>query len=104
MTTLIPGNWLGSPHDYQIVWAPSSVTYYIDGNLVATAAVAITADMQPLISDYTPGGGVVTVASMQVTPYATSGTFVSRIFNAISPVTWTSASWTDSTPAGTALG
>src|SRR5262249_5024250 len=43
--TVIPGSWLGSPHRFRIDWTATGVTYWIDGNQVATHPIAISANM-----------------------------------------------------------
>jgi hypothetical protein len=101
--TLIPGPWLGAPHRYRIDWTASSVVFSIDGTVVATHPVAITASLRPLASDYTVGGGSLSVDWLRLTPYAAAGTFLSRIFDAGAVVPWGTAAWTADTPAGTSL-
>jgi hypothetical protein len=95
--------WLGSPHDYRIDWSASGVTFSIDGNQVANVALNIGGTMRPLVSDANVGGGVITVNWMALTPYVASGTFQSRVFDAGQTVTWSTLSWTATTPAGTGL-
>jgi ribosomal protein L35AE/L33A len=101
--TLIPGSWLGTPHRYRIDWTSSGVTYSIDGTQVATHPLAIAVDMRPIISDFNIGNGVVTVDWVRMTPYASSGTFTSRVLDAGTAVSWSSATWTAQVPTGTAL-
>ena len=98
--TLIPGNWLGAMHDYRIDWTPTGVTYWIDGTQVATHAIAITANMRPLADDNNVGGGTVSVDWMRLTPYAASGSYTSRVFDAGSAVTWLDAQWASVAPTG----
>jgi methionine-rich copper-binding protein CopC len=101
--TLIPGNWLGALHDFRIDWTPTSVVYWIDGTQVASHSIAITTSMRPLADDNSVGGGIVTVDWMRLTPYASSGTYLSRIFDAGSAVTWTDAQWASVVPTGASL-
>ncbi|HZY83378.1 MAG TPA: N,N-dimethylformamidase beta subunit family domain-containing protein, partial [Gemmataceae bacterium] len=101
--TPIPGSWLRAPHDFRIDWATSGVTYWIDGIQVASHPIGITASMRPLASDATVGGGVVAVNWVRLTPYAPSGTFQSRVFDAGANVNWLSATWSANVPAGTSL-
>ena len=101
--SLIPGNWLGSLHRYRIDWNASSVVYSIDGNVVATHPVSLTGTMRPLAIDAIPGGSAMSVDWMRMSPYAASGTFLSRIFDAGGTASWGIASWTSTTPAGTGL-
>ncbi len=60
--------------------------------------------MRPIVSDLMPGANTaLAVDWIQLTPYASSGTFNSRVFDAGSPTTWASAWWSASAPTGTAL-
>jgi len=101
--TPIPGSWLGAPHRYRIDWNASSVVFSIDGTVVATHPVTITANLRPLASDYTVGGGGLSVDWLRLTPYVAAGTFLSRVFDAGAVVPWGTATWTADTPAGTSL-
>ena len=101
--TQIPGNWLGSAHDYRIDWTSSAVNYSIDGILIYSSPIVITGNMRPLASALTPGAGVVTVNWMHMTPYATSGTYLSQIFDGGQSVTWTLFNDSAIIPAGTGI-
>ena len=101
--TPIAGALLGSAHLFRIEWTPASVIFSIDGAVVATHAIAVTQPMRPLFSDFSAGGGGVTVDWVRLSPYAAAGTFTSRVFDAGQPVNWGSLSWTSSTPPGTAV-
>jgi hypothetical protein len=95
--------YLGSPHHYKIEWTASDLRFYIDGSIVRTESVAITGPMRPAISDLEPGGGVVTVDWIHVSPYAASGTFTSQVFGGETPTAWGKVSVTANIPAGTTL-
>src|SRR5205823_12965853 len=99
----IPGSWLGTAHLFRIDWDAAAVNYFIDGNLVATHVTAIATSMRPIVSDFSPGGAALSVDWLQMTPYNTSATFQSRVFDAGTAVSWDSASWTSDTPPATAL-
>jgi hypothetical protein len=101
--TQLGSSWLGAPHRYRIDWNASNVVYSIDGTAVATHSTTITSSMRPLASDFTAGGGTVVVDWVRMTPYAASGTFLSRVFDAGSSVTWGTAAWTPEVPTGTSL-
>ena len=45
----LPGVSLYAPHRFRIEWTPTTVTYYVDGALVATHNVAIAQDMRPIV-------------------------------------------------------
>jgi hypothetical protein len=101
--TLLSGNWLGSPHDFRIDWLPTVVNYWIDGTLVATHNVAITANMRPLADDNNVGGGTLSVDWMRLTPYSSSGSYLSRVFDAGQVATWLDAQWAATLPSGASL-
>jgi hypothetical protein len=101
--TLIPGGWFSAPHRFRIEWTAASIQYFIDGSLVASHSASMSSSMRALASDASAGGGVVSVDEVSVTPYASTGTFTSRVFDGGSTVTWEQASWTAQTPSGTTL-
>jgi hypothetical protein len=88
---------------YRADWNTSNTVYSIDGTVVATHALTTSTTQRPLISDLTPTGGAVVVDWLRMTPYAASGTFLSRLFDAGSSVTWGTATWTSNLPNGTSL-
>jgi hypothetical protein len=101
--TPVPGSLFGSPHRYRIHWNAASVQFFVDGVLVATHNTTINAQMRAMFTDFQAGGGALTVDSVEIGPYATSGTFVSRVLDVGSETTWTSAISTTEVPAGTTL-
>ena len=101
--TLIAGAWFGTPHRFRIDWSATQVDYTIDGVIVATHAITISASLRPVASDYTGDGNALAIDWMRLTPYASASTFTSAVFDAASAATWTSASWTGTTPAGTSV-
>ena len=100
-STSIAGNWFGSPHLFRVQWTSTGVMYFIDGQQVASHAVAIATPMRPLISDFDTGGGGVSVDWMRMDPYAAAGTFTSRVFDAGGPAAWGAATWNADVPPGT---
>ncbi|HEV8346689.1 MAG TPA: N,N-dimethylformamidase beta subunit family domain-containing protein, partial [Vicinamibacterales bacterium] len=104
IATSLGTNLLGAPHRFRIDWATSSVTYFVDGVQVASHAKAIAGPMRPIAaSDFKPGGGHIVVDWIHALPYATSGSFVSRVFDAGTAVDWMTILWKGVTPAGTSL-
>jgi hypothetical protein len=81
--TPLAGNWFGSAHRYRIDWNASNTVFSIDGTVVATHALAVTASLRPLISDFNAGGGSIVVAS--ITIGSISGL----------PANWFSAAWAE---------
>jgi hypothetical protein len=101
--TPITGSFIGSSHRYRIDWSPSHVTFFVDGNLVATHNVTFGAAMRPIASDFTTGAPDLSVDWVHLSPYATTGIFLSRVFDAGEPVGWDALSWHAVTPASTTL-
>jgi hypothetical protein len=104
--TPLPISYLGHPHLYRVDWSASGVTFSIDGAVVATHTIAISVPLRPVFSDFMtagPGNTMLTVDWARMSPYGPTGTYVSRVQASGAPVSWTSASWTADTPAGTAL-
>jgi len=96
-------SYLGSPHRYRIVWNASSVDFYIDGTLVHSEPQAVPGPMRPGISDFAVGGATLAVDWIRMTPYAASGSFTSRVFDASQSVAWGAMTWSADTPTGTSL-
>jgi Domain of unknown function (DUF4082)/Bacterial Ig domain/Bacterial Ig-like domain (group 3)/Calx-beta domain/Cadherin-like domain/Purple acid Phosphatase, N-terminal domain len=96
--------YLGAPHRYTIDWQAGRVDYSIDGVLVKTHGFAVDGPMRPIAaSDFSVFGGNIVVDWMRMSPYAASGTFESRLFDAGTAVDWSTIQWTAQTPAGTAV-
>jgi hypothetical protein len=106
METPIAGYWFNGPHRFRIDWNASRVDYWIDGNLAASHAISYAGTMRPAARDQGYDQvRAVWVDWMRMSPYAPSGTFVSKVFNAAGGgnVNWQTASWTADAPAGTSV-
>ena len=79
------------------------MTYSVDGAVVATDAIAIASPMRPLISDFTPNDGALTVDWIRMSPYASTSTFLSRVVDASTFANWGALSWTAQVPSGTSV-
>jgi hypothetical protein len=104
--TLIPGNWFNQPHKYRIDWNASNIVYWIDGVVVATHNVTFPAvvRMTVIASDWKRNDlGKIVIDWLRVTPYAASGTYTSKVFDAGFIATWMNVRWTAATPAGTGV-
>ncbi|MEO8216511.1 MAG: N,N-dimethylformamidase beta subunit family domain-containing protein [Acidobacteriota bacterium] len=99
----IPGSWLGAPHHYRIEWNSASIVFLIDGSVVHTQPVSIAANMRPVVSDYDVNASGVMVDWLRLTPYASSGVFQSRVFDALGTVSWGAMNWSATTPPQTAM-
>jgi hypothetical protein len=114
-TTLnLPSEFFLAPHRFRIDWQAANptatppqqagFTYFIDGAPMATHAAAISGQMRPIAaSDFNVLSGDIVVDWVRTTPYASSGTFLSRVFDASRGVNWESINWTADVPAGTTL-
>jgi len=101
--TPVGNKWLGAPHRFRIDWSSSKVTFFIDGVEVATHLQAIVDPMRPAFSDFNVGAGNLVIESVRFAPYATTGTFTSRVLDAESSIAWTSVTSLASLRPGTAL-
>jgi hypothetical protein len=97
-------NWIGTPHRYRIEWSAASVSYFIDGALVATQGYSQTATMRPAISDLNRGTAGLAVDWIRMSPYPASCAFESRVLDAGRPVHWAGLVATGSLASGTAYG
>jgi hypothetical protein len=101
-TANICSNCVGVPHRYRIDWTASSVTYFIDAVQVANHG-GITSNMRPILADSGVGNNTLRVDWVRMTPYASTGTFFSLVFDAGSSASWDSLTWTVVQPAGTSI-
>ncbi len=104
--TALSSGLIGTPHRFRVDWpnGTAAVTYWVDGTMVATHASLIAGSMRPLASDVTAGAGTLAVDWMRMTPYASAGTFTSRVLGAAGYSDWGQLGWTADLPAGTAIG
>ena len=101
VNTEISSSYLGSPHTYRIEWNVSSVDFFVDGTLVSSHAASIGASMRPVASHFFAGPGTLSVSSMRMTPYTSSGSLTSRVFDGGNTIAWDSMVWTSDEPAST---
>ena len=95
--------WFGGPHRFRIDWQPGTLTFSIDGTVVATHSRTITTGMRPLASDRYSGGPRLEVDWLRLGPVAASGTFTSRVWDAGAPTVWSQVGWSAVVPAGASL-
>ena len=101
--TPITGVDPSTPHRYRIEWNASEVVFYVDGTAGGLATREPSAPRcvrSPATS--TTVGPRLTVDWMRMSPYASSGTFQSRVLDSSQSGTdWISLTSTTQTPAGT---
>ncbi|RPJ26487.1 MAG: glycosyl hydrolase family protein, partial [Chloroflexi bacterium] len=100
-STLIPGNFIGTKHTYEIDWRANSVIFYVDGLPVATHTIALT-NLRPMLSDSTPDEQALGVEWMHFTPYSSPCIFTSRVFDSGQVVDWLNLGWWPGASQGTA--
>ena len=98
----IPVAFLGIPHRYRIDWTASSVVFSIDDVIVSAQAAAIAARM-PAIAGQFDVGQPLTVTSLSLPSYASSGIFRSRSFGTGQLQAWDKLVASTDVPAGTTL-
>lgn len=100
---LIAGAWLESPHHFRIEWNVLDIVFSIDGERAAYLLVPVPGYMRAVASNQRGGGAPLQVEWMRVSPYATAGTFTSRVLDAGGVVEWLDATWRADVPPATAL-
>ena len=99
----IPLSLIGSAHLYRIEWKSASLDFYVDGSLVHSEPITLTSPMRPGRERPHRGRPALFVDWIQATPYASSGSFTSRVYDGGASTTWNQMTWTASVPSGTSL-
>jgi hypothetical protein len=107
-SAVVASNWAFAPHKYRIEWNSTSLAFYVDdvAGYTTTAFRNLYTNMRPLLSDTVitgSGGTDLSVDWLRIGPYAASGTYLSRIFDASAVVTWDALTWDATVPTGTTL-
>ena len=93
----------GQMHNYRIEWTASGLVYYADGALVATHPTPIAANLRPVVSDIFVNASTVRLDWLRLSPYASTGTFMSRVHGDGSERAWGDLTADVATPAGTSV-
>ena len=101
--TPIGGQYIGSAHKYRIQWDAGQVQYYVDGTLVHTDNATFGSNLNVAASDFNSGGPGLSVNWLHLSPYPSSGTFTSRVFDAGQAADWGAMSWHANAPPGTSV-
>lgn len=99
----LTGDWFGSRHLFRIDWNILDVVFSVDGAPQARFMVPVPGHMRGLAANQRLGGPPLQVEWMRISPYAESGTFTSRVFDAGTSVRWTTATWLADAPAATSI-
>ena len=103
--TPLGAGYLDGLHRFRIEWTAESARYLIDGIEVAFhTGLTFGTSLRPAASDSNASGSL-SIDWMRMTPYASPGTFLSRIHDAGSPAAnWGALSYVADVPSGTTLG
>ena len=89
--TPLSSSWLGAVHRYRIEWDSAAIVFSIDGTVVATHQLTVSANLRLLISDLNVGGGNLSLASIALsTPLLNADLSGSSL-----PGGWSSTQWAD---------
>ncbi|MBX2893182.1 MAG: choice-of-anchor D domain-containing protein [Saprospiraceae bacterium] len=99
------GTLLGTPHLFKIKWNATNFEFFVDGSATPNATINLTVgtNMYLQISDVFSDDGTLSVDWLRATPYATSGSFTSQVFDQGAPNGWGAISWTSTEPTGTSI-
>jgi hypothetical protein len=90
-------------HRYRVEWTASGLVYYADGVQVASHPTPIGVDMRPVVSDIFVNSSTVRLDWLRLSPYASTGTFTSRILGSGSERIWGDLAADVDLPAGTSV-
>ena len=93
----------GQMHRYRIEWTASGLVYYADGALVASHPTPIGTNLRPVVSDIFVNTSTVRVDWLRLSPYASTGTFTSRVLGDGGERAWGDLSADVAAPAGTSV-
>ncbi|HEX4727163.1 MAG TPA: DUF4082 domain-containing protein, partial [Jatrophihabitans sp.] len=104
VSSTVATGWVAAPHKFRIEWNSTSLVYYLDDVQVYTHSFTSNfSNMRAFFSDAATNDTALSVDWARIGPYATSGTFTSRVFDASAAVGWTGLSWDATVPTGTTL-
>jgi uncharacterized repeat protein (TIGR02543 family) len=103
--TVLPASEFGVPHVFRIHWNTNSIEVFVDNATTAAATLAVTVatNMVAIISDFPTGTPNLEVNWVRVSPFASSGSYTSRILDQGSVDPWGVVNWNGREPAGTSL-
>jgi hypothetical protein len=93
----------GQMHRYRVEWTAAGLAYYADGALVATHPTPIDTTMRPVLSDIFVNTSTVRADWLRLSPYASAGTFTSRVLGDGNERTWGELTADVVAPAGTSV-
>lgn len=99
----LSGDWFDGPHRFRIDWNILDIVFSVDDNRVAHLMVPMPGYMRALAANQRLGHQPLRIEWMRLSPYAPSGRFTSRVFDAGTVADWHTAVWDADEPAGTSL-
>jgi hypothetical protein len=103
-TSVLASNWTPAQHKFRVEWTSSAATFYLDDVQRYTHSfVSVYSNLRPQMSDAVTTDGGLVVDWLRVGPYAASGTFTSRVFDAKTSVRWGALTWDATVPSATTL-
>lgn len=103
VTSVVASGWTATPRTLRIDWSSTLVTFSLDGTQVFTRAYApstLFRNQKAFFTDPVRTDGGLILAWARMSPYASSGTFQSRVFDATTAVTWDAITWDATVPTG----
>jgi len=101
--TKLAGDWLGAPHVFRIDWNVLDIVFSIDGQRCVQLMVPVPGHMRALAANQRLGREPLRVEWVRISPYAPTGRFTSRLFDAGATVQWGAAAWQADVPERTTL-
>jgi len=100
---LVPGNLIGSAHLYRIEWNANAIEFFVDNVSVRIVSTTLSTPMRIGLSDFDVSGPDLKMDWIRILPatYPSTGSFLSRIYDAGTSKEWQQASWTEDLPSGT---
>lgn len=97
------GSYIGEVHVYRIDFTSTGVVFYVDGEEIATQPSGIPTGSLPVRATDPAMGATLSVDRVYVSPYASSGVFLSRVIDGGQNSDWGSITGTAFKPAGTGV-
>lgn len=98
----LPASLLGDRHRFRVDWRVIDLEFTVDGERAAHLLVPVPGLMRPGAASLSRGAPLI-VDWILMTPYASGGRFLSRVFDAGRPVQWSTAGWEAEVPASTEI-
>jgi hypothetical protein len=95
--------WFGAAHRFRIDWNVLDIVFSVDGAKQAHLMIPVPGYMRALAANQRLGTEPLRIEWMRLSPYAPSGRFTSRVFDAGAEVAWGDVTWEADIPDGTTL-